>query len=500
MNASYLMPIAIALPVLAGLSIGFMDKLNVNRSARNTFSGIALLLECALACAVALSQESSIVLFSLSDTLPIALKNDTLSRFFTCVMALMWTVSGFFSFAYMAHEKNERSFYAFYHLTLGALMGLCYAGTLVTMYLFFESVTLLSLALVLHERSKAAVSAAIKYLIYSVAGATLGLLGIFFLTPNLQTPYFQPGGSLMPDKLTIPASALLGIVFLCIVGFSTKAGMFPMHGWLPTAHPVAPSPASAVLSGIITKAGVVCVIRVIYYAAGVDFLRDTWVQSALLALATITVFMGSMMALNEKVLKKRLAYSSVSQVSYVLCGLFLMDRMTMSGALLHVVFHALIKNGLFLCAGAIIFKTGFTQVEQLKGLGRKMPVVFWCFTVLSLGLIGIPPTGGFISKWYIAEGAIAGLSNHPVPGFTWLVPAVLLISALLTAGYLMPIAIHAFFSPCDEGCQATVNSVKKTGPLMNIPLILVSALTLILGVFPGPFIRLFDGLAQLLAH
>lgn len=493
-----LMVVAAFLPQLAGLLIAFSKGLNKDRNTRNTFVAATLLVECALVLSIALTGEKTLVLLNLSDNLPIAMRSDTLGIVFSLVMTAMWTVSGFFSFSYMAHEKNENTYYAFYLLTLGALMALCFAATLVTMYLFFEAVTLLSLALVLHERSKEAIAAAIKYLIYSVAGATMGLLGIFFLVPNITNQYFVAGGSLNVEALTLPAGALLGIIFIAIVGFSTKAGMFPMHGWLPTAHPVAPSPASAVLSGIITKAGVICVIRVIYYSVGVNFLRGTWVQMALLTLSSITVFMGSMMALNEKLLKKRFAFSSVSQVSYVLCGLFLMDKTALAGSLLHVIFHALIKDGLFLCAGAIIFKTGFRYVDQLKGLGRKMPVTFWCFTICSLGLIGIPPTGGFISKWFIAEGAIAGLSNSPVPVFSWLIPAVLLVSALLTAGYLMPISIHAFFSSPDEQHLAAVSEVTRAPRLMTVPLMLLSAAVVVLGAFPGFFIRIFQQIAAIL--
>lgn len=493
-----LMVLAAFLPQLAGLLVAFVGALNRDRKTRNLFVASVLGIECVLVLLIALTGGKTLVLLNLSDNLPIALHSDSIGIVFSLVMTAMWTVSGVFSFSYMAHEKNEKTYYAFYLLTLGALIALCFAATLVTMYLFFEAMTLLSLALVLHERSKEAIAAAIKYLIYSVAGATMGLLGIFFLVPNMTNQYFVAGGSLNAEALTLPAGALLGIIFIAIVGFSTKAGMFPMHGWLPTAHPVAPSPASAVLSGIITKAGVICVIRVIYFSVGVDFLRGTWVQMALLTLSSITVFMGSMMALNEKLLKKRLAFSSVSQVSYVLCGLFLLDKTALSGSLLHIVFHALIKDGLFLFAGAVIFKTGFKYVDQLKGLGRKMPVTFWCFTIFALGLIGIPPTGGFISKWFIAEGAIAGLSNSPVPVFTWLIPAVLLVSALLTAGYLMPLSIHAFFSSPDEQHLETVNAVTRPDKLMTVPLVLLAAAVVILGIFPGFFIRFFNQIAATL--
>ena len=496
------MLLAVVLPLVTGLLVAFVPQVNAERKTRCTLVGASLLLQCAIVVAIAFGGESMVVLLHLNDALPLALRNDQMGVIFALVMTAMWTVSAFFSFSYMSHEKNEKTYYTFYMLTLGALTALCFAATLVTMYLFFEAVTLLSLALVLLERSKEAVAAAIKYLIYSVAGATLGLMGIFFLVPNLTSPYFVLGGALNLENLTITPDMLLVVLFLALLGFSTKAGMFPMHGWLPTAHPVAPSPASAVLSGVITKAGVVCVIRTIYYAIGPDFLRGTWVQLALLSLATITVFMGSMMALYEKHLKKRLAFSSVSQVSYILCGVYLLDRTALAGSFLHVVFHALIKDGLFLCAGAIIFKTGLTYVDQLKGLGRKMPITFWCFTICSLGLIGIPPTGGFISKWYIAEGAIAGMTGSPVPLFTWLVPVILLLSALLTAGYLMPISIHAFFSPLQEDLRlpsgASLETASDPGRMMTVPLMLLAGAVLVLGTFPGLLINIFNALTALL--
>ena len=183
------------------------------------------------------------------------------------------------------------------------------------------------------------------------------------------------------------------------------------------------------------------IVRVLYYAVGADFLRGTWVQTALLALALLTVLMGSMMAYREKLLKKRLAYSSVSQISYILVGLFVMTAESVSGALMHVLFHACIKICLFLCAGSFIAVAGKHRVDELRGIGKAMPKTLWGFTLASLALIGIPPASGFVSKWYLAMGALdSGLAV-----FSWLVPVVLLISALLTAGYLLPISIAGFF-------------------------------------------------------
>jgi multicomponent Na+:H+ antiporter subunit D len=253
---------------------------------------------------------------------------------------------------------------------------------------------------------------------------------------------------------------------------------------------VAPAPASAALSGVITKAGVLCVIRVLYEYVGADFLRGTWVQYALLALATLTVFMGSMMAFRQDLLKKRLAYSSVSQLSYVLCGLFFMNKVALAGGLLHVVGHALIKNGLFLCAGAIIYKTGKTKVDELKGLGQQMPVTFACMTFFSLGLIGIPPTVGFVSKWKLMQGA--GQSNMPI--FWWLVPLMLIVSAILTAAYLLPLCTRGFLgTPVD----------KKAGRInlsftQSVPLIVLAGLVLLVGSYPLPLTRLFEQFSLLL--
>lgn len=490
-----LLLLSILLPAAAGLAVAFVPYLNRDRKIRNLFCGATLLLETALMVLLALDGEKSLLLLHI-EKLPIALKSDRTGIIFALVMTALWTISGFFSFSYMSHEKNERQYYSFYLLTLSSLAALCFASTLVTMYLFFELMTLLSLAMVTHTRTEQAVSAGIKYLIYSIAGATMGLLGIFYLIPSSSSAYFVPGGSFDPTRLGIPVDTMLGLLVLTIIGFATKAGMFPLHGWLPTAHPVAPAPASAVLSGVITKAGVLCVVRIIFYSVGVDFLRGTWAQSLLLAFAVLTVFMGSMLALKEKQLKKRLAYSSVSQLSYVLCGLFLLDATAFTGSMLHVVFHALIKNGLFLCAGAIIIRTGLTYVDDLKGLGHRMPIVFWCFTLCSLGLIGIPPTGGFISKWYIAQGAIAG--QNIVAVFTWLVPAVLLVSALLTAGYLLPISLNAFFAAPKEDEPQRLDTHLEPGPMMVIPLVLLAAAVVVFGLFPGWLIRAFEPLGKLL--
>ena len=197
------------------------------------------------------------------------------------------------------------------------------------------------------------------------------------MTTVSYTHLFTPGGILDGSKLAGHEALMLVVVFLVIIGFGSKAGMFPLHGWLPTAHPVAPAPASAVRSGVIAKAGVLGIIRVVFYTVGADFIRGSWVQYAWMALTLITIFMGSMMAYKEKVLKKRLAYSTVSQVSYVLFGLSTLTTAGVLGGLMHMLYHAVIKSTLFMTAGSIIYKTGKKMVSELTAIGKQMPVVMW---------------------------------------------------------------------------------------------------------------------------
>jgi len=491
-----LLILAVLLPAVCGACCWFVPALRPDQT-RDRFVLIALIATFVLTCAVCFLGDVSVTLFSMTEALPVVLASDGLSRLFSLLMSGMWMISGAFSFGYMAHEGSQRRYYTFYLLTLSALQGLCFAGTLVTMYLFFEMMTLLSVAMVLHSLSKEAVAAGIKYLLYSIAGAMMGLLGVFFFTAKAIIPTFAAGGTLELQWATENAPLMLGLLFVTIVGFGTKAGMFPMHGWLPTAHPIAPAPASAVLSGVITKAGVLCIIRFLYYVVGPDLVRGTWVQTALLVLSLITVFMGSMMALKTTGFKKRLAYSSVSQVSYVLFGLFVMNEVAFRGALLHVYFHSIMKNLLFLCAGGVIFKTGLTDVRDLRGIGKRMPATMWCFTLAGVSLVGVPPLCGFFSKWQLAQGALsAGIGD-----FGWFGPAVLLVSALLTAGYLLPVSIDGFFPGHAGGHHEEQHEKFEKCELsreMLIPLFVLAALMVILGVAPalveGPIAAVSAGL------
>ena len=481
-----IMLLPVFLPIIGALLIWCVPE--ERRAALNGFTLAMLAVSAAFAAAVALGREQALTVWRLTDTVSIALRSDGVSRLYLGFVSIVWIAVGFYAVGYNAHDHWLRRFNCFYLATYGVLMGLSMSANAVTLYMFYEMMTLITLPLVMHTMEKDAVAAGIKYLVYSVFGASTALLGIFFLAHYGTTLDFTAGGVLDMEKVAGHEGLLRAIAFAMLLGFGVKAGMFPMHAWLPTAHPVAPAPASAVLSGVITKMGVLGVIRVLFYLVGADFLRGSWVQWTFMALALVTVFMGSLLALREKQLKKRLAYSSVSQVSYVLFGLSTMSPLGLVGALLHVVCHSFIKNTLFMAAGAIIHQTGKTDVDDLRGVGRVMPRTLLAFTVVSLGLIGIPPTGGFISKWYLAQGALS-LSAAA----SWIGPAVLLCSALMTAAYLLTIVIHGFFpgdKPVVQGTEAPA--------VMWAPMLLLAALSVLAGLFPNPLIQFIQSATRAL--
>ncbi|NBI74438.1 proton-conducting membrane transporter [Anaerotruncus sp. 1XD22-93] len=496
----WLILLPIFLPSLAGivlLASSFYEHIKYGqtdekkRKSVHLFSGAVLAVSAAAALWIAWRGTGSVTLFYLMEDIPVFFQVDALGSVFASFMSIVWVLVAVYSFVYMEHEGNEKRFFGVYLLVYGVLIALDFAGNLVTLYLFYELMTLTSMPMVLHNGSKASIMAALKYLFYSMCGAYLGLFGIFFLYKYCGTLSFVAGGSLNLALAAGNEGILLIAVFAMLIGFGAKAGMFPLHAWLPAAHPVAPSPASAVLSGIIVKAGVLAVIRVVYYTVGADFLRGTWVQAVWMALTLLTVFMGSLLAFREPVFKKRLAYSTVSQISYILFGLSLLTPVAVTGALLHTVFHAFIKCALFLTAGIFIFQCGKSRVEELEGIGKRMPGTLWCYTFASLALIGIPPASGFISKWYLAQGALkAGVGI-----FGWLGPVVLLISALLTAGYLLPVTMKGFFPGHGEAVSAEKQEAK---PGMLFPLAVLAAAAVLLGVFPNPLIQYVSRIAEAL--
>ena len=437
-------------------------------------------------------EDRNYIFFYFMKGVPIYFHIDALGRYFATFVTLMWTMIAVYSITYMKHEGEELRFFGFYMILYTVLVLLDFAGNLITFYFFYELMSLTSMPLVFHNGSKKSIMAALRYLFYSICGAYMGLFGIFFLYHYCNTMTFSYGGT-----LGVAASYHKGIVlfaiFLLIMGFGAKAGLFPLHSWLPAAHPVAPSSASAVLSGIIVKSGILAIIRTVYYIVGPDFIRGTWVQYVWMGVTLLTIFMGSMMAFLEPVLKKRLAYSSVSQLSYIMFGLALLSPTGFIGALMHIFYHAVIKCGLFLCAGTFLFYGLYhhdVSVKALRGVGKRAPIVLWCWTFFALSLVGIPPFSGFMSKWYLAEGA---LGAQGVGIFAYIGPLVLLLSAFLTAGYLIPITIRGFL-PGEDYKIDHLPEVKISGHI-QVPLIILAAITLILGLFPNTIIHFLAAIA-----
>ena len=480
------------LPVIGGILV---SVLKMEDKARHPYYMIVLAATDVLALAAAFlgNDGKTVTLLHFSEKVTLSFGMDTVGRVFLIAVLTLYTAAVIYSFEYMQMEERENVFFAFTFVSLGAMIAVSEAANLATVYFAFELATLSTVPMVLHDLTKDAVAAGMKYLFYSMGGALMGLLGVFFVyTYAGDSALFVQGGFLDMAKVAGHENLLRGVILAAIIGFGTKAGMYPMHGWLPAAHPIAPAPASALLSGIIAKAGIIAVIRLVFFSVGADFIRGTFVQYTWLTLALLTVFMGSMMAFREKVTKKRLAYSTVSQISYIMTGLAFLSPDGLAGGLLHVLQHAASKGTLFLAAGVFIFKLGSHHIDELKAIGKKMPITMWCFMFAALSLVGIPPFGGFTSKWFLASAAIK--SGIPVYGI--LAPVVLLISALLTAGYLFPVVIDAFFPGKEEESEAKPKSGRhgspakneepsslEPSPLMWGPLIALSVCALLVGIF-----------------
>ncbi len=420
--------------------------------------------------------------------LNIGLAVDNLGYYFALVLSFMWVVATVYSVKYIDHKEDR--FFAFMALCEAFLLGCAFSANMFTYFIFYELMTFGSYPLIVHEETEQARKAGLKYLIYAIfAGAVL-----FFA---IVAHYFWGGSDLSFGSLgtlsleTASRTVLIVIFFLYLAGFGVKAAIMPLHGWVPDAHPAAPSPASALLSGVILKAGAFGIMRVVFNIFGVDLMRELKVYIPFAILASITIVLASIFAITQDNLKRRLAYSSIGQVSYILLGIALLTHDGALGGIMHLAHHALMKGCLFLCAGVILTKTGKKNVSEMRGIGYQLPLTMLCFSLCALALMGTPPTVGFVSKWLIGNGALE--AGEPI----YLV--VLLTSALLNAIYFLPIIYTAFFQ-YEEGQAPAFSWREKTRWEMLAPVILLALLVLIVGIWirvPGfpyslvnPFVKL----------
>lgn len=433
---------SIFLPLLGGACLPLFRFRS--RRARSLYTGlITLLTSCLVWAQILGGARPEIRLLQMTDTLSIIFRMDRLSVVFAGLIAFLWPIAVLYAHEYMAHEERESSFFAWYTMSYGVTLAVACAENYFTLYVFYELLTLVTMPLVLHKKDARSVHAARKYLYYSITGAALGFIGLIFLLTYGKVD-FLPGGTLTPQAVS-GLEGLLRLVFvLSFVGLGTKAALFPMHAWLPMAS-VAPTPVTALLHAVaVVKAGAFAVIRLIDYSFGTWLLKGTWAQTVCLLLASFTIVYGSVMAVREQHLKRRLAYSTVSNLSYILMGAALMTNAGLTGALTHLVFHALMKITLFYCAGAILVKTNREYVQEMRGLAKAMPFTCAVFTFASLALTGVPPLLGFASKWNLATAAIdSGL----IAGYVG--AGALIVSAVLTAVYLLSVVVPMYARPLE---------------------------------------------------
>ncbi len=383
---------------------------------------------------------------------------EPLGLLFALVASGLWIVTSLYGFGYMRghHEKNQTRFFTCFAVAISAALGIAFAADLVTLFLFYEILTFSTFPLVTHAGTEAAVKAGRVYLGVLVSTSILFLLLAIIWTAHLAgTLHFTPGG-ILTDRVEGGSALLLLLLFAYGVG---KAALMPFHRWLPAAM-VAPTPVSALLHAVaVVKAGVFTVLKISIYIFGIDFLAADGLSDPLVVIAAVTILAASIRALSLDGLKPRLAYSTISQLGYIVLGAALATSAAAMGAGLHILMHALGKITLFFVAGAVYVVTHKTEVSELDGLGRRMPFTFGAFCIASFSIIGLPPFGGAWSKWYLLTGAFEA-------GQPWMA-VVLMLSSLLSIGYLMPIVVRAFFRPLPEGEE---EGIQEAPLLILLPL------------------------------
>ena len=486
----YLPIIVVAIPILGGLVIPLIK--DEHRKARCFYTETLVLINTLLVFITLINNSGEACeLIRFTGDLSISFKIDGLSTVFSALIAFLWPLATLYSFEYMTKEKHEGVFFMFYTMTYGVTLGIAMAEDFITMYCFYEMLTLVTVPLVIHTLTREAILAARKYLYFSLGGAAFAFIGMIFIITYGTSNSFILGGVLDMDKVGNKAGILQLIYVLTFMGFSVKAAMFPFCGWLPQAG-VAPTPVTALLHAVaVVKSGAFAIIRITYFSFGTDFVRGTKAQYVVMAFTIFTIVYGCSKALKETHLKRRLAYSTISNLSYILFGVTLMTPLGLVGAITHLVFHALMKISSFFCAGAIMHQTEKHYIHELNGLGRKMPVTFVIFTVSSLALMGVPGLAGFISKWNLATAAVDSGNTLAYVGI-----GALLVSALLTAIYMMSIVMRAF-EPGDDFDDSRIKDYKDPNALMLLPLIIFTVCIFVFGLYSQPFVDFFRRIAGL---
>lgn len=412
----------------------------------------------------------------------LVLRGDALSLQFITLSSVLWLATTIYAIGYLENSPLRSRFFGYFSLCVSATVGLALAGNMITFLLFYELLTLATFPLVVHRGTAKSLRAGRVYLAYTLGGGTLLLMGVALLHSIAGTPEFLPGGYI--DALLEDNSLSLRIAFvLMIAGLGVKAALIPLHGWLPQAM-VAPAPVSALLHAVaVVKAGAFGIIRVVYDVYGIEASTLLSLTQPLMWLASFTIVFASIRALQQQDIKKRLAYSTVSQVSYITLGVALAGPIAAVGAIVHLVHQGLMKITLFFCAGNFAETLGIHKIREMDGLGKRMPLSMAAFTIGALGMIGVPPVAGFISKWYLGVGALEA-------GEDWVL-IILAGSALLNAAYFLPLIYRGWFSmPPAEGWAEDnfAGQRLETHWMLLIPPLVTALLSILVGIFAGSII------------
>lgn len=493
-NSNLLPVIALSSSALAaGIILAFGDRLRPNAREAVTFIAAIIKVICVFSLVPVvlsgISPEFTIV--EIADGIDLKLRVDAAGLLFACIASSLWVLTSLYSIGYMRghKEKNQTGYFAAFAMCLCGATGICFAANLMTFFIFYEILTVATYPLVVHYRDDKAKASGRKYLLYTLTSGQMFFAGMVYIYFKCGTTDFAAGGFLGGSMENHEA---LVCFLLMIAAGAVKAGVMPLHSWLPAAM-VAPTPVSALLHAVaVVKAGAFCVIRLVCYTFGPELSKNCGGADVVLWMAAITIIASSLIAIQKTNLKARLAYSTVGQLSYIVLGVCLLTPYGLIGAMYHMVAHAFLKITLFMCAGAIFVTTHKADITEMRGIGARMPATVTAFTVASLGIAGLPFLPAFMSKMNLIEGAIA--SGKPV------FIAVLVVSALLSLTYLVPVSYIAFAKTevNPEFSGETFSIKRDAAPAMLIPLLAALGIALILGIYPD-FGARFMSLAQLAA-
>jgi multicomponent Na+:H+ antiporter subunit D len=413
--------------------------------------------------------------FTLALGFDFLLRVDFLSLAFLSLSSNLWLVTTLYAIGYLEGSPNRSRFFGFFSLCVTASTGVALAGNLITFFIFYEFLTLVTYPLIVHRGTEVALKAGRTYLLYTIAGGAVLFVAIVQLSVLTGPIDFTAGGVLSGAGAELYPLLRLAFVLL-VLGLGVKAALVPLHGWLPVAM-AAPAPVSALLHAVaVVKAGAYGILRVVYHVFGKEFAHDLGLLGPLAAAAAVTILYGSVMALRQNDLKRRLAYSTVSQISYITLGAALLGPLAAVGGLVHLVHQGIMKITLFFCAGNIAETVGLHKISELNGIGRRMPLTMGMFTVAAFGMIGIPPVAGFATKWYLCLG---GLQTG-----SWWVVGLLVLSSLLNAAYFLPIIHAAWFREPDRPWQTKRSGGRLEAPwTLLLPTLATASFSLAAGVW-----------------